>query len=101
MFIIFALLIENISFFNGMFPSFGLLFLTLKKAKTDMAIMMIYILLLLLGFATWANTLNGTVNSDFSEYGSSIIFLLHDVSTIIINFFYNYDKASFIKIISS
>lgn len=80
MLIIFAVLIENIVFFNQMFPSFGLLFMTLRKVKTDLIIIMIFIFLLLIGFATWANTLDGSMNENFSEFSSGILFLFHYVS---------------------
>ena len=75
----FLILIDLITYFNRMFPSFGLLFLTLDKARNDLMIMLFYMFIILLGFATWANIQNGSHNPDFQDLPTSLCYLFQYV----------------------
>ena len=79
MFMIFVLLLQLIIWLNGMFPSFGLHLLTLKKAKNDLLIMLFFILILLIGFTTWVHIISGSFNDNFHQYHLALLFLFHYV----------------------
>lgn len=83
MFMIFLIIFDIIIILHNSFPSFGVLFLTLMKAGKDLIMLLVIIFFLLLGFATWANTLNGSKDSQFYSFEKSVLFLFQDV--IIIN----------------
>ena len=79
MFMIFVILLELIGFFNGMFPSFNLHFLTFSKSKDDLIILLFLIFIILFGFTTWAHIISGSSYPDFKSFSSTLLYLFHYV----------------------
>jgi len=90
MFMIFVILIETIFSFNNLFPAFGIHFLTLVKAGKDLLLLLIFMLLILVGFSIWAHVTRGSNYSDFNTYQSSILFLFQYVFFFNDNFYDNF-----------
>lgn len=79
MLMMFVMLLQVITFFNGLFPAFGLHLLTLNKAKVDLIIILIYMILVLITFAVFANISQGSVHSEFATFTQSMIYLYNYV----------------------
>lgn len=83
MFIVFFLILDIITILQKMFPSFGVHFLALSKAGQDLMMLFLIILITLLGFAVWSNSMNGSVYVKFNSFTNSIIYLLANVKLVL------------------